>query len=242
MKRSDLLVIAGLGIAGYYAYTKFSKTKQDNSIYDTTINQFKAPGQLVNDAINTTSSGLAFAGQSAASILSNNQAVPIIKQAGNIASALINPIGAVTNVVASAVQNAITPVANISTPSVSANVGKTKATLIEDLTTHTFTNAGTTESGFYNPSTQTFISSSGQGYSVSNTSAVKSKTATPFVTTPLVTTPLVTTPFVTTPIVTVKNTSTTPPLGKDSTGLGNPYIKGSENYINLEKLNKTKIK
>lgn len=24
--------------------------------------------------------------------------------------------------------------------------------------------------------------------------------------------------------------ATTPPLGKDSTGLGNPYVKGSDNY------------
>lgn len=197
-------MIAGLGIAGYYAYTKFSKTKQDNSIYDTTINQFKAPGQLVNDAINTTSSGLAFVGQSAASLLSNNQAVPIIKQAGNVASALINPVGAVTNVLSNAVQNVVTPAANISTPSVSANVGKTQATLTEALATHTINNAGNTELGFYSSTgagSGTFISAStGQGMSiapqfVSTTSTGKSSssssksvstkttTATPFATT-----------------------------------------------------------
>lgn len=209
MKRSDLLVIAGLGIAGYYAYTKFSKTKQDNSIYDTTIQQFKAPGQLVNDAINTTSSGLAFLGQSAASLLSNNQAVPIIKQAGNVASTLINPVGALTDAVIHVIGgfNAAdqkTPATNISTPSISSNTGKTQATLTETLATHTITNAGNTELGFYSSTgagSGTFISAStGQGMSiapqfVSTTSTGKSSssssksvstkttTATPFATT-----------------------------------------------------------
>ncbi|MGB3973546.1 MAG: hypothetical protein WBL58_05295, partial [Peptococcia bacterium] len=37
------------------------------------------------------------------------------------------------------------------------------------------------------------------------------------------------------------NKSSTPPLGKDSTGLGNPYVKGSDNYKNLERLNQQKV-